>query len=80
MFRKTLIALAAMSTLGVAAIAPTAASAHWNGGWHGHFFHGPFFGPRFAFYAGPGYYNPCLRRQWVPTPFGPRPRWVNVCY
>jgi hypothetical protein len=84
MFRKILITLAALSTLGVAAVAPTVASAHWNGGWHGgwhsHFFHGHFFGPGVAFYAGPGYYNPCLHREWIATPFGPRPRWVNVCY
>jgi|SwirhisoilCB2_FD_contig_31_21201527_length_374_multi_6_in_0_out_0_1 hypothetical protein len=35
MFRKTLIALAATATLGVAALAPTSASA-WYGGGYGY--------------------------------------------
>jgi len=75
MLRKTILALAATAALGAAALVPTAASAHWNGGWH----HG-FWGPRVGFYAGPAYYNSCLRRQWVGTPYGPRLRWINVCY
>jgi hypothetical protein len=74
MFRKTIIALAAVGALGAAAIAPTTASAWgWHGGWHGHFW-----GP--GVYAGPVYYNSCLHRQWVDTPYGPRLRWINVCY
>jgi hypothetical protein len=77
MFRKTILALTAAAALGAAALAPTAASAHWNGGWgHGH----GFWGPRVGLYVGPGYYNSCLRRQWVGTPYGPRLRWINVCY
>jgi len=72
MFRKTILAFAAVASLGAAALIPTAASAHWHGGWHGHFW-----GPRI--YVGPAY-DPCLRRQWVATPYGPRLRWVNICY
>jgi hypothetical protein len=77
MFRKTMIALAAVGALGAAALAPTAASAHWQGGWHGGW-HG--WGPHFGLYVGPTYYNPCMHRQWIDTPYGPRLRWVNVCY
>ena len=74
MFRKTILALAATASLGAAALAPTAASAHY---WHGH----GYWGPRVGFYVGgPGYYDSCLRRQWVATPYGQRLRWVNVCY
>jgi len=75
MLRKTLIALSAVGALGAAALAPTSASAYWHGGWHGHFW-----GPHFGLYAGPAYYDACVRRQWIDTPFGPRQRWVNVCY
>jgi hypothetical protein len=74
MFRKTIFALAAAGALGAAALAPTAASAHWFGG------HPHFWGPRFGFYIGPGYYDSCLRREWVATPYGPRLRWINLCY
>ena len=36
MFRKIVLALAAAATLGASALAPTAASAHWKGGFgHG---------------------------------------------
>jgi hypothetical protein len=55
MLRKTILALAAVGTLGVAALAPTSASAWgfhggWHGGWHHHFggfgigFGGPYIG------------------------------------
>lgn len=83
MLRKTLLALAATAALGLAAFTPTSASAHWHGGWHGGWGHHHHFwgGPRFYF-GGPAYvaYNPCLRRRWVPTPYGLRLRLVNVCY
>ena len=74
MFRKLIFALAAVGTLGAAALVPTAASAHWFGG------HPHFWGPHFGIYVGPGYYDSCLRRQWIATPNGPRLRWINVCY
>jgi len=77
MIRKSFLALAAVAALGVAALAPTAASAHyWHGGWGWHHY----WGPRVGLYVGPGYSDSCLRRQWVGTPYGPRLRWVNVCY
>ncbi|MBO0754942.1 MAG: hypothetical protein J2P54_03715 [Bradyrhizobiaceae bacterium] len=73
MFRKTMFALVAAGAVGAAALAPTAASAH------PHFWHSHFWFPGVGFYAGPGY-DSCLRREWIATPYGPRLRWVNVCY
>ena len=88
MFRKLLLAAVAAVSLG-AALAPTSASAHWQGGWGG--YHGGWHGgwhrgwgwgaPRF--YAGGPYsygYGGCYVRQLVPTPWGPRWRLVNRCY
>ena len=87
MLRKTILTLAALGSLGAAALAPTSASAAW--GWHGgygYWPHRPFFGrvfvppvrvmpaPAYAYTAAP-----CLRRRFVPTVFGPQLRWVNVC-
>jgi hypothetical protein len=77
MFRKTMLALGASIALGTAALAPTSASAHgWGhgGGWG----HGWGHGPHFGFYYGG--YDGCIRERWIPTPFGPVLRRVNVCY
>jgi len=74
MIRKTLLAIAAVGTLGVAALAPTAASA-WHFGHH----HGHGFGFGGIVIAGPSY-DSCMQQRWVDTRFGPRLRWVNVCY
>ena len=88
MLRTLAFAAAASFALGAAALTPTTASAHgWrghHGGWHGHhggWRHHRHFGPRFV-YRAPVYaaYNSCLRTRWVPTPWGPRRRVVNVCY
>jgi len=88
MLRKLSLAAVAAVSLGVAALAPTAASAHWHGGFHGGGFHHGGFrhhfgGPRF-FIGGPSYYSygygGCYQRRLVPTPWGPRWRLVNVCY
>jgi hypothetical protein len=88
MLRKLSLAAVAALSLGVAALAPTAASAHWHGGgwgggWHGGFGH--HWGPRFfvggpVYYGGYGYgYGGCYVRRLVPTPWGLRWRLVNVC-
>jgi hypothetical protein len=37
MLRKTILALAALTAVGVAALPSTEASAHWNRGWHHHY-------------------------------------------
>ena len=92
MLRKLSLAAVAAVSLGAAALDPTAASAHWHGGWHhgwhagwhgGYYgWHRPFYGPR-VFVGGPVYsygYGGCYVRRVVPTPWGPRWRWINRCY
>ncbi len=83
MLRKLSLVAVAVGSLGVAALAPTSASAWggWHGGWHRGWGWG---GPRF-FVGGPAYYNGyghdgCYVWQLVPTPWGPRWRLVNRCY
>ena len=84
MLRKLSLVAVAAASLGVAALAPTSASA-WHGGWHhGGWHHGGWGwgGPRF-YAGGPGYgygYGGCYVRRLVPTPWGPRWRVVNRCY
>jgi hypothetical protein len=84
MLRKLSLVAVAAASLGVAALAPTSASAWgghgWHGGWHG----GGWGGPRF-FVGGPAYYGyggygGCYVRRLVPTPWGPRWRLINRCY
>jgi hypothetical protein len=67
MFRKLILAISATVTIGAAALTPTAASAHWHGGWHhGHYWHGyGFYGPTYV--GGPDCYT--VRRV-VGTPWG----------
>jgi hypothetical protein len=91
MLRKLSLVAVAAASLGVAALAPTSASAFgghgWGGGWHGGW-HGGWGGPRF-FVGGPYYgygaygaygYGGCYVRRLVPTPWGPRWRLINRCY
>jgi len=82
MLRKLILAVTATAALGLTALAPTAASAHWHGpSVHREFHHHGFWGPRYAFAAPARVYgDPCIRTRWVPTPWGPRLRRVNVCY
>jgi hypothetical protein len=77
MLRKLTLAFAAAAALGTAAMAPTTASAWggWHGGWH-HGWGGPVIVGAPVVY---GAYDGCMHRRWVPTPWGPRVRWVNVC-
>jgi hypothetical protein len=87
MFRKTTLALAAIAALGVAALAPTSASAGWKGKhWHGHHsWHGKHWGHGgYGFginYYAPSYvYGGCYSvKRIVATPFGPKLRYVTVC-
>ena len=78
MFRKLALAFVAAAALGTAALAPTAASA-W--GWHEHHHWGRWGGGPHVYIGGPYYggYGGCVVRSWVATPWGPRPRWINVC-
>lgn len=86
MLRKLSLVVIAAASLGVAALAPTSASA-WQGGWHGGGWHGAWHrgwgwgGPRVVV-AGPAFYGygGCFVRRLVPTPWGPRWHLVNRCY
>jgi hypothetical protein len=95
MFRKMTLVLAATAALGAVALAPTSASAWGHGGWGGHHFGWGGFGAGIGLglvgsaVAANSYYNgyyygygndTCLRRRVVDTYYGPRWRWVNVCY
>ena len=55
MFRKSILALAAVSALGTAALIPTDADAHWGGryGWYG-----MHYAPYPAFYGNRHIYGP----------------------
>jgi hypothetical protein len=74
MFRKLALGLVAATSLGVAALAPSAASAH---GFHHHW------GPGWGLGYGGLYINTavnnCYQQRVVPTRHGPRVRVVNVC-
>jgi hypothetical protein len=81
MLRKFSLVAVAAASLGLAALAPTSASA-W-GGWHGGWHHG-WGGPR-VFVGGPVYYGGygyggCYVRRLVPTPWGPRWQLINRCF
>jgi opacity protein-like surface antigen len=86
MLRKLSLVAVAAASLGVAALAPTSASA-W-GGWHGGWHHGWGWGGPHFYVGGPAYYGPaysygyggCYVRRLAPTPWGPRWRLVNRCY
>ena len=74
MFRKLALGLVAAGSLGIAALAPSAASAH---GFHHHW------GPGWGWGYGGLYVNTgvsgCYQERAVPTRHGPRVRIVNVC-
>lgn len=79
MFRKLALAVAAAGTLGLAALAPTGASAytsdpHMRGHHHGPAVHRHFKDSR-AHYR----HRSCIQKRMVKTPYGPRLRTVNVC-
>ena len=76
MFRKTVLAAAAIATISAAALVPTTASAHGFKGWYGGKYWG--YGAGIVF-AAPLVYNyryNCIR--WVQTPYGAVR--ANVCY
>lgn len=79
MFRKLALGLIAAGSLGVAALAPTAASA--GGGFHPHHHWGHGWGPGFGYggiYVNTGISN-CYQERLVRTRHGMRVRVVNVC-
>ncbi|HWM47872.1 MAG TPA: hypothetical protein VNR11_13280 [Xanthobacteraceae bacterium] len=77
MFRKLILAAAAVAALGAASLAPTAASAHgWHGHFHGHFHkHWGFYPTVYGGYGGDCYFV----RKFVPTPYGLVKKRVMVC-
>ena len=79
MFRKVTLATVAAASLGVMALAPTAASA--GGFWphHHHHHHSPCHGHGFGIGFVGGGYGGCYVTRRVLTPFGYRLRVVNVC-
>ncbi len=74
MFRKTLLTLAAIATLGAAAFVPTAASASW----HGHHNH---WRGSVGIYVPTTYVDSdCYTvKRVVDTRYGPRVRRITVC-
>ncbi len=78
MLRKIAFAFIATASLGIAALAPTSASAWGGGGWHGGW-HGHHHNYRPHFYLGGGY-GGCYVRRLVAAPWGYRYRLVNRCY
>lgn len=75
MFRKFILASAALATLGVASLAAAApASAHWHGGHHHHW--GVRFGGPVVVVSDYG----CWRKRFIETPYGVIVKKVNVCY
>ncbi len=87
MFRKFALATVAAASLGAAALAPTAASAHMGGGGKFGGFGGGFGGGFHHHHWGPGFGigyvgvvdDGCYVTRTVLTPFGYRLRTVNVC-
>ncbi len=83
MLRKLALGLVAAASLGIAAFAPTSASAyhdgpHYRGGHHGFGVHRGWHGWRGA-HAHFRHNHGCIQQRLVPTPWGPRYRTVNVC-
>jgi hypothetical protein len=80
MIRKSILALAAIATLGAAALAPTSASAwgfkggwgHYHGWGHGYGFYGPGYGVRYIGVVPSCYYVKKINR------FG-EVRMIKVC-
>jgi hypothetical protein len=77
MFRKIVLALAALAVVGTTAFAISATPAgaapfnhHRHNAWR----------PAARFYGGPVNYGSCYVRRVIHTPFGPRVEWINRCY
>lgn len=79
MFRKILLALAALAVVGTAAFTVTTNSAGAAPFNHNHRYHHAW-RPAVRFYGAPINYGSCYVRRVFPTPVGPRVEWVNVCY
>jgi hypothetical protein len=86
MFRKTVLAVAAIAALATATTvaAPTTASAGWKHKHHHHHHHhrNRWVGPAIvagALFTGAIIASSCYRTRWVETPYGLERVRVNVC-
>ena len=79
MFRKVLLALAALAAIGATALTIIATPAAADG-WRHHRNHFGGWRPAVRFYGPSFAYDSCYVRRVIHTPFGPRVRVVNVCY
>ena len=79
MLRKIVLGVAAAAAIGAATFSPTSANASPYKIWHPHKHHHGWHGGGFGYY-GSYAFGGCYQKRWVPTPFGYRFRWVNVCY
>jgi hypothetical protein len=79
MLRKFALGLVAAGALGIAAFAPTSASAYNDGPHFGRSHHG--FGMHRGWHGARAHFRHrgCIQQRLVPTPWGPRYRTVNVC-
>jgi hypothetical protein len=84
MIRKLALAFAAVAALGTAALTgsttPAAARHGWHGHHHHHHHHRGWHRPGYRVYGPAFAYTGCYVKRVVGTPWGPRMRWVNVCY
>lgn len=78
MFRKTLIAFAALGAIGAAAFAisiPVASAQGYNQHRHHQQWR-----PAIRHYSPSyNYYGSCFLRRVIHTPYGPRVTWTNIC-
>lgn len=81
MLRKIVLGVAAAAAVSAAAFSPTVAEAKplKMKIWHPHH-HKHYWGGGYGYYGAFAYGGGCYQKRWVPTPFGYRFRWVNVCY
>ena len=83
MLRKVTLAIAAVATIGAAALVPTTASASWKGKYWGGYSYGHGYGyNNYYSYSAPRYVSydySCWRKYWVDTAYGPVLKKVWVC-
>jgi hypothetical protein len=81
MFRKAILAVSALTVIGIAALAPTAASAggkhHFGFKSHHGWGHGHGYYPSYGYAS---YGHGCWVKKWIDTPYGPRLKRIYVCY
>lgn len=79
MFRKILLALAAVAVVATAGFTVSAFTSDTAGAAPQNHYRHHSWRPAVRFYSAPSYTS-CYVRRIVPTAFGPRVQWINVCY